>query len=191
MRRQVEGTLTLDPIAVEVRRAKGGDRAAMAALVHQHADKAYRVAYAIVGNHHDAQDVVQDAFVRAFRTIHQIQDEQAFSAWLLRIVANQGRDLLRRTGVNRRLVDRLTGEWSLSSELAPDQDLLRLEKSEQIRAAIDGLPPLQRAALVLYYSGEFTTNEVASMLKKPSGSVRRLLADAYKSLRRLLRKEES
>lgn len=176
-------------VALDVRKARQGDQAAIARLIRQHSTHAYRVAFAILGDPHDAEDVVQEAFMKVFRTIDQVRDEQAFRAWVARITANQARDLIRRKSLQRSLPDRLQASEDPRFD-GPDDEVLRHEASLEVQQAIDMLPPQQRAAVLLYYSEEFTTKEVADLLGKPAGSVRRLLSDAYSSLRRLLKEKE-
>lgn len=172
-------------VALDVRKARLGDQAAVARLIRQHSTQAYRVAFAILGNQHDAEDVLQEAFIKVFRSMDQVRDEKAFRTWVLRITANQANDLLRRRCLQRGLQDRLQVAGEQVAD-APETILLRHETSEEVQAAIARLSPLQRATVLLYYSEEFTTKEVAALLGKPVGSVRRLLSDAYSSLRRLL-----
>lgn len=164
-------------VALDVRKAKQGDQAAVARLIRQHSTQAYRVAFAILGNRYDAEDAVQEAFVKVFRTIHQVRDENAFRTWVTRITANQANDLLRRKTLQRGLPDRLQPDDHHLTQ-APEDEVLRHETSLEVQRAIEMLPPLQRATVILYYSEEFTTKEVATLLGKPVGSVRRLLSDA-------------
>jgi RNA polymerase sigma-70 factor (ECF subfamily) len=171
-----------------VEQPKFGNKAATAELIRGHATTAYRVAYAILQNHADAQDVVQDAFIRAFQNLTQIRDEKAFAPWLGRIVANQAHDLLRRKGLQRRLSEQLAATTTTApGQPEPQEEVSRQDTASLVRRAVDQLPNQQRAAILLYYGGEMTTDEVAVMLGKPSGTVRRLLSDAYKNLRRLLK----
>lgn len=176
-------------VALDVRKAKEGDQAAIARLIRQHSVQVYRVAFAILGNQHDAEDVVQEAFIKAFRSLHQVRDERAFRAWVLRIAANQAHDVLRRKCLQRDVPERLKQTVDPLAD-APEEMVLRCETTTEVQRAIERLSPLQRATVLLYYSGEFTTKEVAALLGKPVGSVRRLLSDAYDSLRRLLRVED-
>ena len=147
------------------------------------------MAFAILGNQHDAEDVVQEAFIKVFRSIHHVRDEKAFRTWVSRITANQANDTLRRKCLQRGLPDRLQDGGEPLAD-APEDVVLRYETSSEVQQAIERLSPLQRATVLLYYSEEFTTKEVAALLGKPVGSVRRLLSDAYNSLRRLLPAKE-
>lgn len=176
-------------VALDVQKAREGDQAAIARLIRQHSTQAYRVAFAILGNQHDAEDVVQEAFIKVFRSLHQVRDEKAFRSWVSRITANQANDALRRKCLQRGLPERLQKSGDQSAD-APEDVVLRYETSTEVQQAIERLSPLQRATVLLYYSEEFSTKEVAALLGKPVGSVRRLLSDAYNSLRRLLQAKE-
>lgn len=176
-------------VALDVRKARQGDQAAIARLIGQHSTQAYRVAFAILGNQHDAEDVVQEAFIKVFRSIHQVRDEKAFRSWVSRITANQANDALRRKALQRTLPERLQDDDTQVAD-PPEDVVLRHESASEVQQAIERLSPLQRATILLYYSEEFTTKEVADLLGKPVGSVRRLLSDAYNSLRRLLQAED-
>src|SRR6266536_6434836 len=79
--------------------AKGGDREAFSGLVRLHQRRAYLVARAIVTVHEDAEDALQDGFVRAFQALDRFDPTQTFGAWLNRIVANSALDLTRRRKV--------------------------------------------------------------------------------------------
>lgn len=176
-------------VALDVRKARQGDQAAIARLIRQHSTQAYRVAFAILGNQHDAEDAVQEAFIKVFRSIHQVRDETAFRTWISRITANQANDALRRQCLQRGLPNRLQDCGTQVAD-GPEDVVLRHESVSEVEQAIERLSPLQRATILLYYSEEFTTKEVADLLGKPVGSVRRLLSDAYSSLRRLLQAED-
>ncbi|HYF91386.1 MAG TPA: RNA polymerase sigma factor [Symbiobacteriaceae bacterium] len=176
-------------VALDVQKAREGDQAAIARLIRQHSTQAYRVAFAILGNQHDAEDVVQEAFIKVFRSLHTVRDERAFRTWVSRITANQANDALRRKCLQRGLPERLQQSGDRVAD-APEDIVLRYETSTEVQQAIERLSPLQRATVLLYYSEEFTTKEVAAFLGKPVGSVRRLLSDAYNSLRRLLQAKE-
>lgn len=176
-------------VALDVGKAKRGDQAAVGRLIRQHSTHAYRIAFAILGNRQDAEDAVQEAFTKVFTTIHQVRDDNAFRAWVARVVANQANDLLRRKSLERSLPDRLKSHNDQLTQ-TPEDEVLRHEMSLEVQRAIETLSPLHRASVILYYSEEFTTKEVAALMGKPVGSVRRLLSDAYNSLRRLLEKKE-
>lgn len=168
-------------VALDVKKARQGDQAAIARLIRQHSTLAYRVAFAILANQHDAEDAVQEAFIKVFRSLHQVRNERAFRTWVSRITANQANDALRRKCLQLGLPERLQKGGDRVAD-APEDEVLRFETTLEVRQTIERLSPLQRATVLLYYSEEFSTKEVAVLLGKPVGSVRRLLSDAYTSL---------
>src|SRR5436189_3338513 len=81
--------------AAAVAKARAGDADAFGALVERHSRSIFRLAYRMTGNEHDAEDVVQEAFLRAYRRLDQYDQRARFSSWLYRIAANCAFDLLR------------------------------------------------------------------------------------------------
>jgi RNA polymerase sigma-70 factor (ECF subfamily) len=133
---------------------------------------AYRTAYGIVGDAAAAADVVQDAFVAAYRARDRFRGEAPARAWLLKIVVNTALSARRRTPVNTP---------SLDEEIAPvsasRSDRLELEN------ALNALSRRQRAAVVLRYYHGYDYEEIAGMLGTTSGNVGSLLSRALGSLR--------
>jgi RNA polymerase sigma-70 factor (ECF subfamily) len=160
--------------------AQRGDREAFAGLVRLHERRAYAVARAITATHEDAEDAVQDGFLHAFRALDRFRPEQAFGAWLHRIVANAALDIGRRRKV--RDSEALTESVSLPFRDPAEQDELR-------RRLTDGLALLsqrQRAVIVLHDVEGFTHGEIAGMLGIPEGTARSDLHHARASLRKQL-----
>ena len=161
--------------------AQGGDADAFAALVRLHQRRAYAVARAIVLTHEDAEDVVQDGFLHAYRALDRFRVDQPFGAWLYRIVSNAALDLVRRRKVR--------DAESLPETIAlPFRD--PAEKGE-LRARLDGaltkLTARQRAVIVLHDVEGFTHGEIGQMLGIPEGTARSDLHHARAALRPLLR----
>lgn len=163
-----------------VRDAQRGSRDAFAALVRLHERRAYAVARAIALTHEDAEDAVQDGFLHAYRALERFRPEQAFGAWLHRIVANAALDIGRRRRV--RDADAL-------SENVPEPFRDPAEDDELRRRLRDGLavlPERQRAVVVLHDVEGFTHGEIGAMLGIPEGTARSDLHHARAALRRVL-----
>ena len=161
--------------------AREGNRDAFAGLVRLHQRRAYLVARAIVTVHEDAEDAVQEGFVRAWQAIERFDPNQGFGAWVNRIVANAALDITRRRKV------RSTEELSdaLQSPFRdPAQDA---ELKSRLAAALAQLPERARSVIVLHDIEGFTHVEIGEMLGIPGGTARSDLHHARQKLRALLK----
>lgn len=160
--------------------AQRGEREAFSELVRTHERRAYAVARAIVVNHEDAEDAVQEAFLHAYRALHRFLPDQAFGAWLHRIVANAALDITRRRKV--RDADELP-----ETVASPFRD--PAESSElrtRLQGALEKLPARQRAVIVLHDVEGFKHAEIGKMLGIPEGTARSDLHYARSHLRGVL-----
>lgn len=162
--------------------AQAGDTHAFAGLVRLHQRRAYAVARAIVLTHEDAEDAVQEAFLHAYRALDRFRPEQAFGAWLHRIVANASLDIARRRKV--RDADELpeTVASPRPQRDAAESDELR----DRLRAGLGRLTERQRAVIVLHDVQGFKHAEIGAMLGIPEGTARSDLHHARAALRRQL-----
>jgi RNA polymerase sigma-70 factor (ECF subfamily) len=160
--------------------AQGGSREAFAELVRAHQRRAYAVARAIVLDHHDAEDAVQDGFLHAYRALARFRPGEPFGAWLHRIVANAALDLQRRRKVRNAAV--LPETIALPFRDPGESDELR----RRLSAALEGLPERQRSVIVLHDVEGFRHAEIGEMLGIPEGTARSDLHHARAALRRIL-----
>lgn len=160
--------------------AQGGDRSAFAGLVQRHQRRAYAVARAIVLSHDDAEDAVQEGFLHAFRALERFRPEQAFGAWLHRIVANAALDIARRRKV--RDADELPETLSSPHRDPAEADELRVRLAQ----AMGTLGERQRAVIVLHDVEGYKHAEIGTLLGIPEGTARSDLHHARAHLRRLL-----
>jgi len=164
-------------------------------LVEAHLDDLYRYALRLCkGRTADAEDLVQDAMLRALRAKEQLRSYETGRAWLFQIVTrthlNRIRALGRRSESLASDLDEQAFEEALAawSPLAgPEERLLQEQQREQLLAALDGLDPGLRAALWLSDVEEFTQREVAQMLAIPEGTVASRVYRARRALRVQLR----
>ena len=145
-----EGSNTFDPdMAVLVERAAAGEREAFDELVRLTHRDAFGLAVRLIGNEEDAYDVVQDAYLRAYRSISRFRGDARFSTWLYRIVANCASTFNTRRGRQRTEV--LMDDDVV--EANPDNDPVQAAEAADLRhavdAAIQGLPPRLRSVIVL------------------------------------------
>lgn len=160
--------------------AQRGDTEAFAALVRTHQRRAYAVARAIVLTHEDAEDAVQEGFLHAFRALDRFLPDQAFGAWLHRIVANAALDITRRKKV--RDADVLSEALASPFRDPGESDELRRRLTE----ALSALGERQRAVIVLHDVEGFKHSEIGSMLGIPEGTARSDLHHARARLRQAL-----
>lgn len=168
-----------DSEAILVHRARHGDVPAFGRLVRMYGVRAYRVAFSLTGDRHETEDVIQEALENAFANLGQLRDETAYWPWLARVVGNRCRDLLRRRGARRRAPLRL--ECYLTTPPTEDPG-----EHAALWAAVRALKAPHRTVALLHYSGELSTPEMAAALGRPVRTVRRWLAEAYRSLCRLM-----
>ena len=150
--------------------ARAGSREAAATLFERHWPRAWRIAYTLVGNSGRAEDVAQEAFVRAFASLATFDGRSAFSTWLHRIAVNVALSTLRS---ERRLDDR-------EPPAAAGDDVL---SDRAVRDAVAALPLERRAAVVLRYWLDYPPAEIAELLGVPVGTVHSRLARGLAELR--------
>lgn len=170
--------------AEAVERALGGDRNAFGALVEQYQEVAFRAAYLIVRDAQAAEDVTQEAFIRAYRALGRFRRGEPFRPWLLRIVTNGALNEVRARGRRARAFGRLAAEAPASVE-APDVGLGDAQAS-LLACAIAELPEDDRVVLHLRYFLELPEREIATAIGKPAGTVKSRLHRASKRLRELI-----
>ena len=177
-----------------IRRLKSGDIGGLEILVARYQARAMRVAFLITPDELQAEDVVQDTFVRLFHRIAQFDSSRPFEPYLLRSVANAALNAARKTksqtpfpshGDLRHVEELLSQAASVESEV----DTLQLK--QKIIAALARLEPRQRAAVVQRYYLEMSEREMAAALDTPPGTVKWLLNAARARLRELLSPEGS
>jgi RNA polymerase sigma-70 factor (ECF subfamily) len=167
-----------------VRACNEGDGGAFAALVERHQRQVYRLCYRFVGNHEDASELAQDAFVRAHRGLAKFERTAKFTTWLHRITVNV---CLNRLAIRAprheplRNVDSVPG----GGERA-DAAVLREERAAGVRAAIARLPKKQRATLILRVYHELPHEEIADILGSTVGAAKTNFFHALANLKKLL-----
>lgn len=158
-----------------------GDAAGLPPIVALHQTWALRLAAVMVGDRALAEDVVADAFLRAFGAIRRFDPERPFSPWFRRMVVTGALKVLRSRRREAEIPLRLTGSTPSAEEVAEHAQL-----QASVRAAVASLPPTLRATVVLRFHEGLKEREIADCLHCPLGTVKWRLADARKRLRRLL-----
>jgi RNA polymerase sigma-70 factor (ECF subfamily) len=179
---------------VLVRAAKGGDDEAFAELVRRYDRNVFRIAQHITQNREDAEDVVQDAFLKAYTNLQQFQEQSKFYTWLVRIAVNEALMKLRRRRPERMVSldeEIQTGEDSVPREVAdwspnPEQNYNQAELREILSRTIQGLPPGFRTVFILRDVEGLSTEETAEALELSIPAVKSRLLRARLQLRERL-----
>jgi RNA polymerase sigma-70 factor (ECF subfamily) len=161
-------------------RAAAGDGDAFGELVTRHAQTARRVARTLTTDPSDADDAVQEGLLAAWRAIDRYDPARPFRPWLLRIVLNAARDLLRRRKVRR--AEALSATHP-STEPDPERHARRAMLRERLEEALRTLPERQRVAVTLFDAEGYAHAEIAALLGVPEGTVRSDVFHARRALR--------
>jgi len=169
-----------------VARSRAGDRRAFAALIERHQVAALRVATAIVGSGGQAEDVVQEAFIKSFTRLDQFDADRSFKAWLLAIVTNEARNRRRGDGRRDALTLRLaTPEHATSTDTTTDP--ARAQEASELRhrlaVALAALGDRDREVVALRYFADLSEAEMAESMGCPVGTVKSRLSRALDRLR--------
>ena len=162
-----------------IQNAKSGDVAAFEALVQTHRHIALRVAFLVVGDQTEAEDVTQEAFVKAYHAMSRFRVDASFRPWLLRIVRNEALNQRRRHGRQERLSLRLAND-PVSGGAAPSPETTVITGVERrtVLDAVNGLPDRYREVVTHRYLLGLSEAETAATLRIPVGTVKSRTARA-------------
>lgn len=184
-----------------VRRYLAGDSSAGDSLVRNHASRLYQTAYALTSSHQDAEEVVQDAFIRGFKALPKFRGEAGFGTWMHRIVVNLSRNKfhwnkLRGSDVNvsisehRETLDSERGteeDRGLPDEnLSPVRMLENVELETTVLKGFEELPETLKEAMVLRHVHEYSYERIAEVLNCKVGTVKSRLARGREVLRGMM-----
>ncbi|WP_066299919.1 RNA polymerase sigma factor SigW [Bacillus sp. FJAT-29937] len=171
-----------------------GDQDAYAEVVEIYKEKVYMICYRMLGNRHEAEDIAQEAFLRAYVNIHSFNINLKFSSWLYRIATNLCIDRIRKKKPDYYLdaevagTDGLTMYSQIASDTSlPEEDLESLELQETIQREISKLPEKYRTVIVLKYIEELSLKEISKILDLPLGTVKTRIHRGREALRTQLR----
>ena len=168
-----------------VERFLAGESEAFHDLVEKYQEPVYRVAWRFLGNHHDALEISQETFARAFEKLATFDLARKFSVWLMSVAANYSRDVLRRRGRRPEILDderlaRTPGGGS------PDGEAVRQEEAERLREAVSTLDDDKRLAVLLRYFEGLSLKEVAEVTGEGESTLKVRLFLARKEIMRKL-----
>lgn len=171
-----------DDDRASIEACRRGEREAFDRLVERYQRDVYRICYRYVNDHHDASDMAQEVFLRAYKALDRFRGDSAFSTWLYRIAVN--------TCLNFKAARKPQAEELPETLPAAGEGVLaRMESAErarEVRAALVQLPEKQRATLILKMYHEMSHEEVAQALGSTVGTVKANLFHALRNLRRHL-----
>ncbi|MDQ8157879.1 MAG: RNA polymerase sigma factor [Gemmatimonadota bacterium] len=165
-------------------RTRSGDPDAFGTLVSRYYDACWRFAYHMLGERADAEDVVQDAFLRAYLAIGRYDERDQFRGWLFRILTNQCRNAL--TARGRRTRRFIQDEMALETAPAPPTGLPVGVEDAVLRRALGQLDPLQREALLLKYAEGLEYGEMSAMTGAGESALKMRVKRGSERLRALI-----
>jgi len=189
---QLESVEITDAVAVE--RTMAGERNAYRVLVERHSQHVYRLAYRMTGNREDAEEVVQEAFLRAYQKLAQFTGSASFGTWVYRIAANYAIDRMRqrKSEESRRERPMLIVEGQVEADalaqmkdLAPSPERLAgsAQLAEKMKQALDTLTPAERTAIVMRHWDGCGIDEIANVLKSSTTATKNTVFRAVQKLR--------
>lgn len=171
-----------------------GDRNAYAEIVEIYKDKVFQLCYRMLGNRHEAEDMAQEALIRAYINIASFNINLKFSTWLYRIATNLCIDRIRKKKPDYYLDAEVSGTDGLTmysqipaATTLPEEELESMELQETIQREITKLPEKYRSVIVLKYMEELSLNEISEILDMPLGTVKTRIHRGREALRQQLR----
>lgn len=170
-----------------------GDQNAYEDIVNLYQHKLYQVCYRMLGNKEEAEDITQEAFVRAYINLHSFDQNRKFSTWIYRIATNLCIDRIRKKKPDYYLDAEVAGTEGLdmysqiaADEQLPEEALEQMELQERIQYEISRLPDKYRAVIVLKYIEELSLQEISEILEMPLGTVKTRIHRGREALRKQL-----
>ena len=176
----------------DIARVRSGDADAYRALVERHGRALFRLAYRMTGNEQDAEDVVQESFLRAYRQLASFDERASFATWLYRIATNCSLDLMRAR--KRRPEDLVPGGEGAEDPMArvaapgptPERATLSAEVRDCVAGAMRELSEVERTAFVLRHFEGMRIEEICRVLDCQPGAAKHSVFRAVRKLRRAL-----
>ena len=174
-----------------VKRLMAGDREAFDALYECYKDQAFRTAWFLAGNRADAEDIVQDTFVKVYVNIGQLKNAEGFKSWFYRILTRTAwkqSDRRKLEFPDEEILIHADAVSEAPEEGNPEQ-IFKKEERDKIRAIVNGLDEKYRTTLILYYYSECSTKAIASIMGCLEGTVKSRLFSARRKVKTELKRE--
>jgi RNA polymerase sigma-70 factor (ECF subfamily) len=177
-----------------VRKVKAGDDRAYDELTKLYKDALYSIIYRMVHNKQEAEDLSQEAFLKAYNSIDSFNEEYAFSTWLFKIATNNCIDFFRKRKLQtysmeqtiRYKGEEITKEYA-DSDPSVEKIMIRKENSSIIKTAIENLPPKYKQAILLRHTEEKSYEEISRIMNLPLGTVKARIFRAREMLKKSLK----
>lgn len=170
-----------------------GDQSAYEDIVNLYQHKLYQVCYRMLSSKEEAEDITQEAFVRAYINLHSFDQKRKFSTWIYRIATNLCIDRIRKKKPDYYLDAEVAGTEGLdmysqiaADEKLPEETVEQMELQERIQYEISRLPDKYRAVIVLKYIEELSLQEISEILEMPLGTVKTRIHRGREALRKQL-----
>ena len=177
------------PERVMIERVRRGDTGAFRQIVEAHQERVFYLALGLLGQRSDAEDVMQEVFIKAYRSLSKFRGESGLATWLYRITHNACRDWQRRQRWWRKgePIDQAVeagSEWTTTDPGAdPERGAGNRQLSRDLMVALERLTPTERSVFVLRHFQQLSTRETAEVLMRAEGSVKNLLFRAMHKLK--------
>lgn len=177
-----------------IKEAIEGDETAYKQLLENYRGAIFNLLFKMVRNKEETEDLVQEAFMKAFSALPSFNEEYAFSTWLYKIAINNCIDHMRKKRLKtysiNKPVQSKDGELDREfpdTSMSPDREILNEERSHIIESAIDDLPENYKVAIILRHSEEKSYEEIAEILNIPLGTVKARIFRAREMLKKKLK----
>ncbi|MDL4841255.1 RNA polymerase sigma factor SigW [Aquibacillus rhizosphaerae] len=178
-----------------IKQVKKGDQSAFEDVVTFYQNKVYQICFRVIGNAHEAEDLAQETFIRAYVNIHSFDDKRKFSTWLYRIATNISIDRIRKKKPDYFLDAEVKGTDGLdmysqlpAEQLLPEEEVESLELQSYIQQEIMQLPTKYRSVIALRFVDELSLAEISEILSIPVGTVKTRIHRGREALRKRLRR---
>ena len=191
---QKKGVVIVNEEQVLVTRARGGDRLAFREIVERYKKKIYYLAYDLTNNHHDAEDLSQEVFIKAFRSINSFRGDSKFSSWLYRIAVNTSISKQRKKSYSAMQLEEdfendknpRNLNFHESSSQNPEKVAEAGVMQQHIRIALERLTSREKSIFILRHYNDLPFKEISHILKITIGSVKSMHFRAIKKLQKEL-----
>ena len=170
-----------------------GNQNAYSDIVDLYQHKLYQICYRMLGNKQEAEDIAQEAFIRAYINLHTFDQKRKFSTWIYRIATNLCIDRIRKKKPDYYLDAEVAGTEGLDmysqiaiDEALPEEQLEKMELQDRIQYEISRLPEKYRSVIVLKYIEELSLQEISEILDMPLGTVKTRIHRGREALRQQL-----
>ncbi len=179
-----------------IRKALKGDQVAYRAILKKYHDQVYNLLYRMVHDKDEVEDLTQEAFIKAFNSLKNFNEEFAFSTWLYKIATNNCIDYIRKKKLATFSIDKpiesKDGEYSYEipdSTYEPDKTLIAGQRTKILEEAVNALPEKYRQVILMRHTEDMDYQEIADALKLPLGTVKAHIFRAREILYKRLRKK--